>query len=153
MCVAETLAADHSDWPRLVIGDLSLFRGGPFGREYGGLGHASHQNGLDVDVYYPRKDRMERAATTRAEVDFERATEIVNRFVAAGADRIFVGRTTPLRANLPVVQRLRGHADHLHVRFPDPQRPLPPAPAAAAATEVVAPPTAAPTYPDCNAQN
>ena len=30
-----------------------------FGRRFGGLGHASHQNGLDVDVYYPRIDGRE----------------------------------------------------------------------------------------------
>jgi murein endopeptidase len=33
------------------IGDLSLPRGGKFGRRYGGIGHSSHQNGLDVDVH------------------------------------------------------------------------------------------------------
>lgn len=41
--------AAHPDGPRLGVGDLSLPRGGPFGREYGGVGHASHQNGLDLD--------------------------------------------------------------------------------------------------------
>ena len=35
--------------PRLVIGDLSLRHGGPFGI------HASHQQGLDIDIWYPRR--------------------------------------------------------------------------------------------------
>ena len=41
--------------------DLSRTHGGKFGRNFGGLGHASHQNGLDADILYPRKDGTERA--------------------------------------------------------------------------------------------
>src|SRR3954452_24796879 len=33
---------------RVGIGDISRTHGGWFGRRYGGLGHASHQNGRDV---------------------------------------------------------------------------------------------------------
>ena len=42
---------DHPDVPRVGIGDLSRRHGGEFGKRFGGLGHASHQNGLDADVY------------------------------------------------------------------------------------------------------
>jgi len=52
----------HPDAPRVLVGDLSRPHGGYFGARYGGLGHLSHQNGLDVDVYYPRLDGLERAA-------------------------------------------------------------------------------------------
>ncbi len=52
----------HPESPPILVGDLSLPTGGSFGAEYGGLGHASHQNGLDVDIYYPRKDRKLRQA-------------------------------------------------------------------------------------------
>ena len=58
--VAGEHAAAHPDAPRLVVGDLSRPRGGKFGKEYGGDGHRSHQNGLDADVYYPRRDGQER---------------------------------------------------------------------------------------------
>ena len=53
----------HPHAPRIGVGDLSLRHGGYFGAEVGGgIGHATHQNGLDADVYYPRRDRRERAA-------------------------------------------------------------------------------------------
>src|SRR5262245_47321261 len=58
----ETVALEyrqaHPEAPPLLIADLSRQNGGHFGREFGGLGHASHQNGLDADVMYPRKDRL-----------------------------------------------------------------------------------------------
>ena len=47
---------------RVGIMDLSRPHGGKFGRNYGGLGHASHQNGLDADILYPRKDGTETRA-------------------------------------------------------------------------------------------
>lgn len=125
LCVLHALRKDHPDWPRVVIGDLSLPNGGPFGREYGGLGHSSHQNGLDIDVYYPRLDRGERAPDAPSDVDFGRARELVERFVFAGADRIFVGLATPLRGPTPIVVRMSGHRDHFHVRFPNPEQPRP----------------------------
>src|SRR3954469_18726281 len=40
----------HDDAPRIGIMDLSRPNGGAFGKRYGGLGHSSHQNGLDADV-------------------------------------------------------------------------------------------------------
>ena len=125
LCVLDALRKDHPDWPRVVIGDLSLPNGGPFGREYGGLGHSSHQNGLDIDVYYPRLDRGERAPDAPRDGDFGRAGELVERFVFAGADRIFVGLATPLRGPSPIVVRMSGHRDHFHVRFPNPDQPRP----------------------------
>ncbi len=49
------------------IGDLSRPNGGVFDERFGGRGHASHQNGLDVDVYYPRRDGQElRAGAARS---------------------------------------------------------------------------------------
>ena len=60
LAVAGEHAAAHPGAARLVIGDLSRPHGGRFGPEYGGDGHRSHQNGLDADVYYPRRDGLER---------------------------------------------------------------------------------------------
>ncbi len=116
--VLEEYAAAHPDAARVGIGDLSRPGGGDFGARYGGLGHASHQNGLDVDLYYPRRDGRELAARRVAQVDRALAQDLVDRFAAAGARRIFVGLTVGLRGPGPVVQRLPHHDDHLHVRLP-----------------------------------
>jgi Penicillin-insensitive murein endopeptidase len=115
--VAEEHAAAHPDAPRLVVGDLSRPRGGKFGREYGGDGHRSHQNGLDADVYYPRRDGRERIPTRVAQIDRRLAQELVDRFVRAGAQYVFVGPGTGLRGPSKVVMTLANHDDHLHVRI------------------------------------
>lgn len=121
--VAVEHAAAHPGAPRLVVGDLSRPRGGRFGREFGGDGHRSHQNGLDVDVYYPRRDGLERAPTRVAQVDRRLAQELVDRFVRAGAQYVFVGPRTGLRGPSKVVLTLGNHDDHLHVRIrPGPRR-------------------------------
>ena len=65
LAVVREYAAAHPGAPRLGIGDLSRPRGGDFGPRFGYIGHASHQNGLDVDVYYPRADGRERAPEGR----------------------------------------------------------------------------------------
>ena len=53
LAVAQSYHADNPNAPRLVIGDISRYGGGPLDE------HVSHQNGLDVDVYYPRIDGRE----------------------------------------------------------------------------------------------
>lgn len=104
--------------PRLGIGDLSRPRGGSFGRRFGGIGHASHQNGLDVDIYYPRLDGLERRAGRVDLIDLELAQDLVDRFVAAGAEWVFVGPRTGLTGPSGRVAALVHHDDHLHVRIP-----------------------------------
>jgi murein endopeptidase len=118
----------HPDAPRVLVGDLSRRHGGFFGRRYGGLGHQSHQKGLDVDVYYPRLDGLERAARRPDQVDRVAAQELVDRFVAFGAIKVYVGPSLRLsgrersgdeaagRRN-GVVTPLVYHDDHLHVRL------------------------------------
>jgi murein endopeptidase len=116
--VLREFAAAHPEAPRVGIGDLSRPHGGDFGRRFGPLGHASHQNGLDVDVYYPRLDRLERAPRTAAQVDRRLAQDLVNRFVAAGAIRVFVGPNVGLTGPRGIVMPLAQHDNHLHVRLP-----------------------------------
>jgi hypothetical protein len=111
--VVASFAAAFPDAPRVGIGDLSRPRGGDFGPK-----HASHQNGLDVDVYYPRKDGFERGPRTAAQVDRRLAQALVDRFVAAGATRVFVGPNVRLTGPRRVVQVLPNHDNHLHARFP-----------------------------------
>jgi len=115
--VAAEHAAAHPGAPRLVVGDLSRPRGGRFGPEYGGDGHRSHQNGLDADVYYPRRDGLERVPARVAQIDRRLAQELVDRFVRAGAQYVFVGPRTGLRGPGKVVMTLANHDDHLHVRI------------------------------------
>jgi hypothetical protein len=115
--VAEAYAAAHPDAPRLVVGDLSRPHGGRFGREFGGDGHRSHQNGLDVDVFYPRRDRRERIPARVGQVDRRLAQELVDRFVHAGARYVFVGPRTRLHGPPKVVMALANHDDHLHLRI------------------------------------
>ena len=115
--VAEAHAAAHPDGPRLVVGDLSRPHGGRFGPEFGGDGHRSHQNGLDVDVWYPRRDGREAIPASVGQLDRRLAQELVGRFVRAGAEYVFVGPRTGLRGPPKVVMTLGNHDDHLHVRI------------------------------------
>jgi murein endopeptidase len=105
------------DAPRVGVGDISRPRGGDFGPRFGSIGHASHQNGLDADVYYPRLDRLEERAKQVGQIDIELAQDLVDRFVRAGAEHVFVGPSTGLTGPSKVVETLPNHDDHLHVRI------------------------------------
>lgn len=117
--VARDHHAAHPRAPRMAIGDLSRPHGGDFGPQYGYIGHASHQNGLDADVYYPRADGRELAPRDASQIDRELSQELADRFVAAGAEVVFVGPSTGLRGPPGVVTPLVRHDNHLHVRLPD----------------------------------
>jgi murein endopeptidase len=109
--------AAHPELPQVLIGDLSRPNGGIFDKRFGGLGHASHQNGLDADVYYPRIDRRLLAAYKPSLVDRALAQELVDRFMAAGAQFVFVGTRVGLTGPKKVVQVIAHHNDHMHVRI------------------------------------
>ena len=117
--VVRSYAESHPWAPRVGIGDLSRPRGGDFGARFGGLGHATHQNGLDVDVYYPRLDRAERPPLDAGEIDPRLSQDLLDGFVAAGAVRIYGGPNTGLTGPTGVVQVLANHDNHLHVRIAD----------------------------------
>jgi len=116
--VAGDFHAAHPRAPRMAVGDLSRPHGGDFGPRFGYIGHVSHQNGLDVDVYYPRADGRERAPRYASEIDRALSQELVNRFLAEGAEVIFVGPNTGLTGPPGRVQALDHHDNHLHVRLP-----------------------------------
>jgi murein endopeptidase len=118
--VALEVRLAHPDAAPLLFEDLSRPHGGPFDERWGGLGHSSHQNGLDADVAYPRLDGRWRAPSAPWQVDRVLAQELVDRFVLAGAERVFVGPHVRLRGPRRVVQVLAHHDDHLHVRIPNP---------------------------------
>ncbi len=126
--VARGYAAAHPDAPRIAIGDIGREAGGSFDARYGivgefgpgrgRLGHVSHQNGLDVDVYYPRRDGKERGPRSLDQVDRRLSQDLVDRFVAAGAQLVFVGQRVGVTGTPGVVQVAARHDDHLHVRLP-----------------------------------
>jgi Penicillin-insensitive murein endopeptidase len=113
--VLAAYARDDPNAPRIGIGDFSRPHGGYFGPK-----HASHQNGLDVDVYYPRLDRRERAPTRPEQIDRRLAQDLLDRFLRAGAVRIFVGPHTHLTGPPGIVQVLGFHDNHMHVRIAAP---------------------------------
>jgi murein endopeptidase len=116
--VARDFHDAHPRAPRMAVGDLSRPQGGDFGPRFGYIGHASHQNGLDVDIYYPRADGRELAPRWASEIYRGLSQELVNRFLAAGAQVIFVGPNTGLTGPPGRVQPLVQHDNHLHVRLP-----------------------------------
>jgi murein endopeptidase len=122
--VLREFARENPAAPRVGVGDLSRRGGGDFGARFGKLGHASHQNGWDIDVYYPRVDGLERRAKTPARVDRNYAQDLVDRFAAAGAQKLFVGPSLRLTGPAGVVIPLVNHDDHVHVRLaPSPSAP------------------------------
>lgn len=109
--------------PRVLVGDLSRPGGGRFGREYGGLGHASHQNGLDVDLYYPRRDGRQRKPVRASQVDHGLAQELVDAFLARPeVQYAFVGFNVGLTGPPRRVQRIAHHDNHVHIRVLGPRR-------------------------------
>jgi murein endopeptidase len=110
--VIREFSAAHPDAPRVGIGDLSRRRGGPFGPV-----HATHQNGLDADIYYPRLDRRERPPKLVSQIDRRLAQDLVDRFVQAGAKLVYVGPNTGFTGPRRVVRVLWNHDNHLHVRI------------------------------------
>ncbi len=117
LTVLSEYRAAHPGAVRVGVADLSRPQGGEFGRRFGGLGHDSHQNGLDVDVHYPRLDRLERGIRMARQIDRPLAQDLIDRFVAAGAKYVFVGWRTGLKGPRRIVQKLSYHDDHMHVRI------------------------------------
>jgi Penicillin-insensitive murein endopeptidase len=107
--------AANPDAPRVVVGDISFRNGGPM------EAHVSHENGLDVDIYYPRRDGALRAPRANDQIDRKLAQDLLDRFVAEGAYKVFVGFSTELRGPREVVVPYPNHGDHMHVRFPRPR--------------------------------
>ena len=104
----------HPDAPKVVVGDVSFRHGGRMDQ------HVSHQNGLDVDIYYPRLDRRATSPTSPHQIDRRLAQDLLARFVADGAKVVFVGYSTGLRGESGVVVPYPNHENHMHVRFPVP---------------------------------
>lgn len=141
VALVERLAADaqaKDGWPGLLVGDLAQPRGGPMLS-----GHASHQVGLDADIWLTpmpdrtltRKEREEIKATVvvkdRKRIDPEVWTEAHAKLIRRAASypevaRIFVH--PPIKAELckwakgdrswlAKVRPYFGHNYHFHIRI------------------------------------
>ncbi len=138
----EKLATDvarFDDWPGLLVGDMAQPRGGPMAS-----GHASHQTGLDADIWYlPMPGHVlsndERASISAInllrpgtlEVDpakwneglfrlLRRAAsypEVARIFVSPGIKQMLCDGAGRDRDWLRVIRPWYGHADHFHVRL------------------------------------
>ncbi len=154
----ERFAADakaKDGWPGLLVGDLSMPRGGPMP-----FGHSSHQVGLDVDIWYrPMPDRklssdereqlpMESFLTDPGHVNPKMWTadyvkllrrsvsypEVARAFVNPAIKKWLCDNVKEDRVFLHKITAIMGHDDHFHVRLFCPagdagcrnQPPLPP---------------------------
>lgn len=110
--------------PRLTVNDLS--RGNAATQQFGGYfsPHSCHQNGLEVDVRYVRKDNQEAgldiAGADSAQYDTTATCALITYLLAnADVDSIFIDT---IHAGLiyPLFRHASGHSDHFHVRILDP---------------------------------
>ena len=115
--IARAWQARHPLGARLLVGDMSRPRGGPFTRRVGGIGHASHQNGLDVDIYYPRADGREREPFRPGQVDRRAARELVALVARSHPTAMFVGCRVGLAARGRAKHLCSNHENHMHVRY------------------------------------
>lgn len=113
LAVIRGYSVTHPAAPRVGVGDLSRRGGGRFGPR-----HATHQNGLDVDIYYPRRDRRERPPKRARQMDRVLAQDLLDRFVRAGASVVYIGPNTRLTGPPRIVKILWNHDNHMHVRIP-----------------------------------
>jgi penicillin-insensitive murein endopeptidase len=133
--IAGEMARRYPQGERLQIGDISSRNGGKI------RGHASHQNGLDVDLVYYRTQRSEQPETEGSQgfaesfvgpngkitrnFDLERNWEIIKRFASTGRlARVFVHpavkkafckrakRLKELQTHAETLSRIRPLQDH-----------------------------------------
>ncbi|MBJ7535986.1 penicillin-insensitive murein endopeptidase [Rhodomicrobium vannielii ATCC 17100] len=125
-------------WPGLLIGDMSMPRGGPMP-----FGHASHQVGLDVDIWYKPMPGRTLAADEREQMKMDsvlldpvhvneqswtpdhvkllrRAVsypEVTRVFVNPAIKKWMCDNVTDDRGFLHKIQPIMGHDAHFHVRL------------------------------------
>jgi penicillin-insensitive murein endopeptidase len=135
--------ATVSHWPGILVGDMSQPRGGPMLN-----GHASHQIGLDADIWLtpmpenhlPRETREDMMATNvvredRRDIDPHKWTpdhlavikaaaqdqEVERIFVNAAIKKALCREATGDRSWLAKVRPYYGHDYHFHVRIACPR--------------------------------
>ncbi len=104
----------YPDYPLITSMDMSRQSGGYFG---GNPPHTSHQNGLDVDVRYIRKDGYSSGVTTNSSnYSRTRTQELINLFFKFGNIIVIYSADTELQG----ITYEADHNDHFHVRIADP---------------------------------
>ena len=96
--------------PPAAAGDMALRHGGEI------AGHVTHENGRQIDIYFPRRDRAHREPHAAAQVDMRLSRELVRAMLDAGADLVLIGPNIRIGA-LPRVIAWPHHDDHLHAIF------------------------------------
>ncbi len=132
-------AVTSAGWKGLYIGDIGNPRGGPMIS-----GHASHQMGLDADIWFSKPDRLNHSVAEREKMsaisirtddqlsvngNYDDSYRQVLKLAAQDprVDRIFVSAAVKIEicksatpADTAWLQKLRpeaGHQDHMHVRL------------------------------------
>jgi murein endopeptidase len=96
--------------PLVAVGDMGLRRGGEIDH------HSTHEDGREIDLYFPRRDRRLRESHTVAQVDLRLSRELVRAMLDAGAYRVLIGPHIRIGTSAHVM-RWPNHDDHLHVMF------------------------------------
>jgi penicillin-insensitive murein endopeptidase len=132
-------SAAQDGWPGILVGDMGQARGGPMKS-----GHASHQTGLDVDIWLqPMPDYVlsakERESLSAVSV-LKKGTRLVDTKLFGEAERMLIYRAALLpgvarifvapgikkslcaitwrdRSFLEKIRPWYGHDDHIHVRL------------------------------------
>jgi murein endopeptidase len=100
----------NPDAPPVAVGDMSLRHGGPVD------GHATHQNGRQIDLYYPRRDHRWREPHTVAQVDMRLSRQLVRAVLSVGAKLVLIGPHIGMPTSARVIHWPH-HDDHLHAIF------------------------------------
>ena len=106
--LGEQWAKNNPDAPRIGIGDISVEGGGPM------RGHASHQNGLDIDIRPMRNDGIEGRTTYQSS---NYSSELTQRLVDTIRQnpniRVILFNDPKIKGVVP----WKGHDNHLHVSY------------------------------------
>jgi|SRR6185295_1265200 penicillin-insensitive murein endopeptidase len=92
------------DWPGLLVGDIAQPRGGPMI-----TGHASHQVGLDADIWLTPMPNRRLTAKEREDIQ---ATSMLDKTELAVDPKVFTGKQVALikrAASYPEVERIFVH--------------------------------------------
>jgi Penicillin-insensitive murein endopeptidase len=100
----------NPDAPLVAVGDMSLRHGGEIDH------HSTHENGRQIDLYFPRRDRAHREPHTVAQVDLRLSRELVRAMLRAGASKVLIGPHIRIATTSRVIH-WPNHDDHLHAIF------------------------------------
>jgi murein endopeptidase len=100
----------NPDAPQVAVGDMGLRHGGEID------GHSTHENGRQIDLYFPRRDRRRCEPHAVAQVDVRLSRELVRAMLNAGAKRVLIGPRIRIGTSARVI-RWPNHDDHLHAMF------------------------------------